>query len=132
MGICLAQELLALRLALEEGCGPGPGPPKELSFTKSSQAVRAVRAVLAAACSSQWEQLRGLGGDEDGLQKPGTEGGHPPQVTHPSPGSQRKTRTSQISSAGAWREASWWLRTVPPPDPGSVPRAPSDLGFCQP
>ncbi|XP_061248775.1 E3 ubiquitin-protein ligase TRIM47 isoform X1 [Bos javanicus] len=71
--VSFLQELLALRLALEEGCGPGPGPPKELSFTKSSQAVRAVRAVLAAACSSQWEQLRGLGGDEDGLQKPGTE-----------------------------------------------------------
>ncbi|XP_070336046.1 E3 ubiquitin-protein ligase TRIM47 isoform X2 [Odocoileus virginianus] len=71
--VSFLQELLALRLALEEGCGPGPGPPRELSFTKSSQAVRAVRAVLAAACSSQWEQLRGLGGDEDGLQKPGTE-----------------------------------------------------------
>ena len=86
-GVILTQELLALRLALEEGCGPGPGPPRELSFTKSSQAVRAVRAVLAAACSSQWEQLRGLGGDEDGLQKPGTEGERPSQVTHPSPGS---------------------------------------------
>lgn len=84
-GICLAQELLALRLALEEGCGPGPGPPRELSFTKSSQAVRAVRAVLAAACSSQWEQLRGLGGDEDGLQKPGTEGGRPPASDSPFP-----------------------------------------------
>lgn len=84
-GICLAQELLALRLALEEGCGPGPGPPRELSFTKSSQAVRAVQAVLAAACSSQWEQLRGLGGDEDGLQKPGTEGGRPPASDSPFP-----------------------------------------------
>lgn len=69
----LAQELLALRLALEEGCGPGPGPPRELSFTKSSQAVRAVRDVLASACASQWEQLRGLGSD-DGLQKLGSEG----------------------------------------------------------
>ncbi|XP_054988376.1 E3 ubiquitin-protein ligase TRIM47 isoform X2 [Sorex araneus] len=67
------QELLALRLALEEGCGPGPGPPQELSFTKSSQAVRAVRDVLAAACASQWEQLRGLGSEEDGLQKLGME-----------------------------------------------------------
>lgn len=71
--VSFLQELLALRLALEEGCGPGPGPPRELSFTKSSQAVRAVQVVLASACSSQWEQLRGLGGDEDGLQKPGTE-----------------------------------------------------------
>ncbi|XP_055994151.1 E3 ubiquitin-protein ligase TRIM47 isoform X1 [Sorex fumeus] len=67
------QELLALRLALEEGCSPGPGPPKELSFTKSSQAVRTVRDVLAAACASQWEQLRGLGSEEDGLQKLGME-----------------------------------------------------------
>lgn len=79
ISIYLAQELLALRLALEEGCGPGPGPPKELSFTKSSQAVRAVRDVLTAACSSQWEQLRGLGSDEDGLQKLGAEGGCPPK-----------------------------------------------------
>uniref|UniRef100_A0A9L0KES6 E3 ubiquitin-protein ligase TRIM47 n=1 Tax=Equus asinus TaxID=9793 RepID=A0A9L0KES6_EQUAS len=71
--VSFLQELLALRLALEEGCGPGPGPPKELSFTKSSQAVRAVRDMLTAACSSQWEQLRGLGSDEDGLQKLGAE-----------------------------------------------------------
>lgn len=63
----LPQELLALRLALEEGCGPGPGPPRELSFTRSSQAVRAVRELLTATCASQWEQLRGLG----------TEGGCP-------------------------------------------------------
>ncbi|XP_004374199.1 E3 ubiquitin-protein ligase TRIM47 [Trichechus manatus latirostris] len=67
------KELLALRLALEEGCSPGPGPPRELSFTKSSQAVQAVRELLAAACTSQWEQLRGLGSDEDGLQKLGLE-----------------------------------------------------------
>ncbi|ELW68304.1 Tripartite motif-containing protein 47 [Tupaia chinensis] len=67
------RELLALRLALEEGCGPGPGPPRELSFTQSSQAVRAVRDVLAAACASQWEQLRGPGTHEDGLQKLGSE-----------------------------------------------------------
>ncbi|XP_039715228.1 E3 ubiquitin-protein ligase TRIM47 isoform X2 [Pteropus medius] len=71
--VSFLQELLALRLALEEGCGPGPGPPRELSFTKSSQAVRAVTEVLTAACANQWEQLRGLGSDEDGLQKLGTE-----------------------------------------------------------
>ncbi|XP_006886262.1 PREDICTED: tripartite motif-containing protein 47 [Elephantulus edwardii] len=71
--ISYLQEFLALRLALEEGCGPGPGPPRELSFTKSSQAVRAVRELLAAACTSQWEQLQGLGSDEDGLQKSGSE-----------------------------------------------------------
>nr|XP_040124367.1 E3 ubiquitin-protein ligase TRIM47 [Ictidomys tridecemlineatus] len=70
--VSFLQELLALRLALEEGCGPGPGPPRELSFTKSSQAVRAVRDVLASACASQWEQLRGLGSD-DGPQKLGSE-----------------------------------------------------------
>lgn len=83
MGICLAQELLALRLALEEGCGPGLGPPRELSFTKSSQAVKAVRDVLMAACTSQHEQLRGLSRDEDGQQKLSEEGGCPLQVTHP-------------------------------------------------
>lgn len=75
MGMYLAQELLALRLALEEGCGPGPGPPRELGFTKSSQAVKAVREALAAACASQWGQLRGLSGDEDGPHKLGPEGG---------------------------------------------------------
>ncbi|XP_077019981.1 E3 ubiquitin-protein ligase TRIM47 isoform X2 [Tamandua tetradactyla] len=71
--VSFLQELLALRLALEEGCGPGPSPPRELSFTKSSQAVQAVRDVLAAACTSQWEQLQGLGSNEDSLQKPGSE-----------------------------------------------------------
>ncbi|XP_042521420.1 E3 ubiquitin-protein ligase TRIM47 [Dipodomys spectabilis] len=71
--VSFLQEFLALRLALEEGCGPGPGPPRELSFTKSSQAVRAVRDALVSACGSQWEQLRGLGGDADGLQKLGPE-----------------------------------------------------------
>ncbi|XP_036921227.1 E3 ubiquitin-protein ligase TRIM47 [Sturnira hondurensis] len=67
--VSFLQELLALRLALEEGCGPGPGPPRELSFTKSSQAVKAVRDMLTAACTGQWEQLRGLSRDEDGPQK---------------------------------------------------------------
>ncbi|XP_029401908.1 E3 ubiquitin-protein ligase TRIM47 isoform X3 [Mus pahari] len=71
--VSFLQELLALRLALEEGCGPGPGPPRELGFTKSSQVVRAVRDILVSACASQWEQLRGLGSDEDGLQKLGSE-----------------------------------------------------------
>jgi hypothetical protein len=90
LGICLAQELLALRLALEEGCGPGPGPPRELSFTKSSQVVKAVRDTLISACASQWEQLRGLGSNEDGLQKLGSEGGcsimtHFPQMDLPGP-----------------------------------------------
>lgn len=82
LGICLVQEFLALRLALEEGCGPGPGPPRELSFTKSSQVVRAVRDILVSACASQWEQLRGLGSDEDGLQKLGSEGGCSSIMTH--------------------------------------------------
>ncbi|KAM5274070.1 E3 ubiquitin-protein ligase TRIM47 [Ctenodactylus gundi] len=71
--VSFLQELLALRLALEEGCGPGPSPPRELSFTKSSQAFRTVRDMLASACASQWEQLRGLGSDEDGPPKPGPE-----------------------------------------------------------
>ncbi|XP_004450925.1 E3 ubiquitin-protein ligase TRIM47 [Dasypus novemcinctus] len=71
--VSFLQELLALRLALEEGSSPGPSPPRELSFTNSSQAVRAVRDVLGAACTSQWEQLQGRDSDENGLQKPGTE-----------------------------------------------------------
>ncbi|KAK2112074.1 E3 ubiquitin-protein ligase trim47 [Saguinus oedipus] len=77
--VSFLQELLALRLALEEGCGPGPGPPRELSFTKSSQAVRAVRDVLAVACASQWEQLRGPGSNEDGPQKLDSEADAEPQ-----------------------------------------------------
>ncbi|XP_066237337.1 E3 ubiquitin-protein ligase TRIM47 [Saccopteryx leptura] len=71
--VSFLQELLVLRLALEEGCGPRPGPPRELSFTKSSQAVKALREVLTMACASQWEQLRGLSSDEDGQQKLSTE-----------------------------------------------------------
>uniref|UniRef100_A0A2K6MM42 RING-type E3 ubiquitin transferase n=2 Tax=Rhinopithecus bieti TaxID=61621 RepID=A0A2K6MM42_RHIBE len=77
--VSFLQELLALRLALEEGCGPGPGPPRELSFTKSSQAVRAVRDVLAVACANQWEQLRGPAGNEDGPQKLDSEADAEPQ-----------------------------------------------------
>ena len=111
MGVCLAQELLALRLALEEGCGPGPGPPRELSFTKSSQAVQVVRDGLASACTSQWEQLQGLGSDEDGLQKPGTEGGCPPQVTHPSPDSPH--RPPGLVPVQEWRMETARLRVGP-------------------
>lgn len=85
VGGCLVQELLALRLALEEGCGPGPGPPRELNFTKSSQVVRTLRDILVSACASQWEQLRGLGSDEDELQKHGSEGGCPSEMTHTPP-----------------------------------------------
>ncbi|XP_033038119.1 E3 ubiquitin-protein ligase TRIM47 isoform X2 [Trachypithecus francoisi] len=77
--VSFLQELLALRLALEEGCGPGPGPPRELSFTKSSQAVRAVRDVLAVACANQWEQLRGPAGNEDWPQKLDSEADAEPQ-----------------------------------------------------
>ncbi|KAL1779481.1 tripartite motif-containing protein 47 [Sigmodon hispidus] len=71
--VSFLQELLALRLALEEGSSPGPGPPRELSFTKSSQVVRTLRDILVTACASQWEQLRGLSSDEDELQKPASE-----------------------------------------------------------
>ncbi|PNJ87968.1 TRIM47 isoform 3 [Pongo abelii] len=77
--VSFLQELLALRLALEDGCGPVPGPPRELSFTKSSQAVRAVRDMLAVACVNQWEQLRGPGGNEDGPQKLDSEADAEPQ-----------------------------------------------------
>ncbi|KAL6046937.1 hypothetical protein STEG23_019977, partial [Scotinomys teguina] len=71
--VSFLQELLVLRLALEEGCGPGPGPPRELGFTKSSQVVRALRDILVSTCASQWEQLRGLNSEEDELQKHGSE-----------------------------------------------------------
>lgn len=37
--------------------------------------------MLVSACASQWEQLRGLSSDEDGLQKPGSEGGCPSAMT---------------------------------------------------
>lgn len=50
-----------------------------------------------------------------------------PASSHPSPDSQRKT-TSRLSSAGLWREASSWLWTAPPQDPGSAPRGQTDLG----
>lgn len=50
-----------------------------------------------------------------------------PLSSHPSPDSQRK-RTSRLSSAGVWREASLWLWTAPPQDPGSAPRGKTDLG----
>lgn len=52
--------------------------------------------------------------------------------SRPSPDSQRKTSKDRISTAGAWREASSWLQTVPPPDPGSAPGGPSDLGSARP
>lgn len=60
MGICLAQELLALRLALEEGWRPRARTPRELSFTKSSRLCAGRGAGRPGlACSSQCEQLRG-------------------------------------------------------------------------
>ncbi|XP_027728789.1 E3 ubiquitin-protein ligase TRIM47 isoform X1 [Vombatus ursinus] len=71
--ISFLQELLALKLALEEGGGSGSGPPKELSFTKSSQAVKAVRDLLTLACANQWEFLRGMERDTDNSQKLGLE-----------------------------------------------------------
>ncbi|XP_036609296.1 E3 ubiquitin-protein ligase TRIM47 isoform X2 [Trichosurus vulpecula] len=67
------KELLALKLALEEGGTSGSGPPKELSFTKSSQAVKAVRDLLTLACANQWEFLQGMGRDTDNSQKLGLE-----------------------------------------------------------
>lgn len=131
MGIYLAQELLALRLALEEGCSPGPGPPRELSFTKSSQAVRAVREVLTAACASQWEQLRGLG-TEDGPQKLSTEGGCPVQVTHPSPGSQAPRPGAHLRAENgncAWCRVGPKSCQCPEPPPRNDQSAPLAIGY---
>lgn len=53
---------------------------------------------------------------------------HTPLSSRPSPDSQRKTRTSWISTAGVWREASLWLWTAPLQDPGSAPRGQTDSG----
>lgn len=107
MGVCLVQELLALRLALEEGCGPGPGPPRELSFTKSSQVVRTLRDILVSACASQWEQLRGRGSDEDELQKHGSEGGCPSKMTH-TPPPDIPCGLPDLVSIREWRRESVW------------------------
>uniref|UniRef100_A0A8C6YV69 Tripartite motif containing 47 n=1 Tax=Nothoprocta perdicaria TaxID=30464 RepID=A0A8C6YV69_NOTPE len=61
--IYFLQEFQALKIAMEENLSPGPSFQNELSFTKSTQAVSAVKEVLAAACRSQWDRLLGKGGD---------------------------------------------------------------------
>ncbi|KGL72278.1 Tripartite motif-containing protein 47, partial [Tinamus guttatus] len=61
--IYFLQEFQALKIAMEENLSPAPSFQNELSFTKSAQAVSAVKEVLAAACKNQWERLLGKGGD---------------------------------------------------------------------
>ncbi|NWI16340.1 TRI47 protein, partial [Crypturellus soui] len=76
--IYFLQEFQALKIAMEENLSPAPSFQNELSFTKSAQAVSAVKEVLAAACKNQRERLLGKGGDglsfqetEEGLCPPG-------------------------------------------------------------
>lgn len=123
MGVCVAQELLALRLALEEGSGPAPGPLGELGFTKSSQAVQAVREALAAACTSQRGQLRGLSGDEDAPHKLRPEGGCPLRVTHlPRAFSQPQAR--RPAGGRGWKlPVLGGTHSLPPPPMASRPSA---------
>uniref|UniRef100_A0A7M4EG38 B30.2/SPRY domain-containing protein n=1 Tax=Crocodylus porosus TaxID=8502 RepID=A0A7M4EG38_CROPO len=61
--LCFLQEFQALKIAAEENNSPGPSFQKELSFTKSSQVVCAVKELLVTACKSQWDQLLGKGAD---------------------------------------------------------------------
>ncbi|NXD16032.1 TRI47 protein, partial [Nothocercus nigrocapillus] len=75
--IYFLQEFQALKIALEENLSPAPSFQNELSFTKSAQAVSAVKEALAAACKNQWDRLLGKGGDglsfqeaEEGLCPP--------------------------------------------------------------
>ncbi|NWX98662.1 TRI47 protein, partial [Nothoprocta ornata] len=81
--IYFLQEFQALKIAMEENLSPAPSFQNELSFTKSTQAVSAVKEVLAAACRSQWDRLLGKGGDA--LSFPEPEEG----LCRGSPGAQR-------------------------------------------
>ncbi|XP_074871089.1 E3 ubiquitin-protein ligase TRIM47 isoform X2 [Carettochelys insculpta] len=65
--IYFLQEFQALKIAAEEKSSLCPSFPKELSFTKSSQAVRAVKELLVTACKNQWDHLLGRGYEEPGL-----------------------------------------------------------------
>ncbi|XP_006018418.2 tripartite motif-containing protein 47 [Alligator sinensis] len=65
--LCFLQEFQALKIAAEENNSPGPSFQKELSFTKSSQVVCAVKELLVTACKSQWDQLLGKGADGAGF-----------------------------------------------------------------
>lgn len=60
----LAQEFQALKIAAEEKSSLCPSFQKELSFTKSSQAVCAMKELLVTACKNQWDQLLGKGYEE--------------------------------------------------------------------
>uniref|UniRef100_A0A8C4P7B2 TRI47 protein n=1 Tax=Dromaius novaehollandiae TaxID=8790 RepID=A0A8C4P7B2_DRONO len=63
--IYFLQEFQALKIAMEENLSPAPSFQNELSFTKSAQAVCAVKDVLSDACKNQWDHL--LGKEVDGL-----------------------------------------------------------------
>ncbi|XP_062447933.1 E3 ubiquitin-protein ligase TRIM47 [Rhea pennata] len=61
--IYFLQEFQALKIAMEENLSPARSFQKELSFTRSTQAVCTVKDVLSAACKNQWDHLLGKGVD---------------------------------------------------------------------
>ncbi|XP_034646262.1 E3 ubiquitin-protein ligase TRIM47 isoform X2 [Trachemys scripta elegans] len=63
----LIKEFQTLKIAAEEKSSLCPSFQKELSFTKSSQAVCAVKELLVTACKNQWDQLLGKGYEESGF-----------------------------------------------------------------
>lgn len=65
--IYFLQEFQALKIAAEEKSSLCPSFQKELSFTKSSQAVCAVKELLVTGCKNQWDQLLGKGYEESGF-----------------------------------------------------------------
>ncbi|XP_053903763.1 E3 ubiquitin-protein ligase TRIM47 [Malaclemys terrapin pileata] len=65
--IYFLQEFQTLKIAAEEKSSLCPSFQKELSFTKSSQAVCAVKELLVTACKNQWDQLLGKGYEESGF-----------------------------------------------------------------
>ncbi|NXN33161.1 TRI47 protein, partial [Nycticryphes semicollaris] len=67
--IYFLQEFQALKVAMEENFSPALSLQKELNFTKCTQAVRAIKDVLSAACKNQWDHLQGKGIDGLGLQE---------------------------------------------------------------
>uniref|UniRef100_A0A8B9ZG42 Tripartite motif-containing protein 47 n=1 Tax=Anas platyrhynchos TaxID=8839 RepID=A0A8B9ZG42_ANAPL len=61
--IYFLQEFQALKIAMEDNLSPAPSFQNELNFTKCTQAVCAVKDMLAAVCKKQWDRLQGKGVD---------------------------------------------------------------------